>query len=288
MLKYHLYQKSLQLLTIINPKWNVEVSYRHTMKSKINLKNPQTFNEKICWLKLYDYPKNKLVIRCTDKVEARDYIREKGLEGLLNEIYQVCDDPENIEFNKLPAEYVVKWGHDYGSTIICNSTTNTEKVKQKLKRLKHRKFYLNSAEMHYSKIKPKVIVEKLLKDTTQPELYDYKVFCYNGVPRFIMVCLGRQENNTKFYFFDTQWTFLRLNNDGKEAPKNFNIPKPVCFEEMLKDARKLSEDFKFVRVDFYIVNDKLVFSELTFSHAAGMDRDIRGSFDLLLGKYLTL
>ncbi|MCC7667116.1 ATP-grasp fold amidoligase family protein [Liquorilactobacillus satsumensis] len=288
MLRYDLYQNGLRFLSLVHPEWNVKLSFQHVLKSKVNLKNPKTFNEKICWLKLYDYPNNALVIRCADKVKVRDYVREKGLGDLLNEVYQVCDTPDEINFDTLPDEYVVKLNNDCGSTLICHKGTDIEKIKAKLNSLKRRKYFLDTAELHYSKIKPKIIVEKLLKGDNQAGVCDYKVYCFNGIPYYVMVCLDRQQGHTRFYYYDKQWNFLRVNIDGRQAPKDFNIPKPVYLDQMLKVAHTLSEDFKFVRTDFYIANNKLVFGELTFSPSAGMDEDIDGELDPLLSKHLVL
>ncbi|KRL04561.1 ATP-grasp fold amidoligase family protein [Liquorilactobacillus oeni] len=290
MLKQDLYQNGLRFLTILNPSWNVKFSFKHILKNRIDLKNPKTFNEKICWLKLYDYPNNQLVIDCTDKVKVRDYVRKKGLDNILNEVYQVCDSPEEIDFEKLPDEYAIKWNNDYGSTILCKKKTEAEieKEKRKLNKLGNRKFFLNTAELHYSKIKPKIIAEKYLNDDSQTDLYDYKVYCFNGVPSFIMVCLERQSGHARFYYYDTDWNFLRLNIDGKKAAEDFSLPKPACLAELLRAAQILSENFKFVRSDFYIVNNKPVFGELTFSPSAGLDDDLEGDLDTLLTEHLIL
>lgn len=283
-----MYKILIRFLTILNPKWNVEVTYKHMIGRKINLENPIGFNEKINWLKLYSYPNNNLVIRCTDKVKVREYIVNLGLGHILNEVYQVCDKPEDINFNKLPNQYVVKWNNDCGSTIICSDQSDKKDIVKKLNCFQKRNFFLDTAELHYKKIKPQVMVEHFLKDSAHKEPIDYKIYCYDGIPKFIMVCVDRQFGKVKYYFFDTNWNFLRINNDGKKAPVNFDFPRPDCLEEMLNYSKIITKGFRFVRNDFYVINGKPIFGEMTFTPAAGLDGSLDKKLDYFLGNDLIL
>lgn len=278
--------KILSLLTMISPKLSVRVEFFHRFHRKINLKKPVTFNEKINYLKLFDYPKNNLVIQCTDKFAVREYVKSKKLGHILNSLYQVKESPDDIDFSTLPSDFVVKWNNDVGSSIICDTKTNEESIKKQLTNFGKKKFYLETSEMHYKKIQPRILVEKLLKSDFG--LDDYKLYCYNGIPKFIMVCKGRQTGNVKFYFFDTNWNFLRINTDGKNAPKDFKLDKPECLDQMIYYAKILSKDFKFVRSDFYVVDGKPVFGELTFTPAAGYDGSLNYHLDNYLGSFIKI
>lgn len=118
---------------------------------------------------------------------------------------------------------------------------------------------------------------------------DYKVYCFNGEPKYILVCVGREEKgHPKFYFFDAEWKLAPLNKDSQNAGENFTIEKPVCLEKLLEYARKLSKPFPFVRADFYIVKDKIYFGELTFTPAGGMDANRLKETDIMFGKLLKI
>lgn len=282
-------QKFREVTGAISPGFNTRLNFLIKKKRLPNLKKPITFDDKITWLKLYDYPINNLVIQCTDKYLVRDYIIEKGYESLLNELLGVWDSPLDINFEQLPQSFVLKWNNDYNSTYVIKDKENEDlkKIVSELDYKGKQKFYLRASEMHYKPIPKKVLAEKLLIEPNTSVLTDYKLYCYHGKVKYIMLCIGRDEG-VKYYYFDTDWNFLRINDDGKNAPDNFTIDRPSKIDEMIEIAEVLSEPFKFVRSDFYLIEDRIIFGELTFTPASGMDPKLYKELDVMFGKDLIL
>lgn len=278
------------LLTTISPTLNTRLIYRVSKGKWINLESPKTFDEKISWLKLNIYNKSSLVSQCADKYEVREYVRACGLEEILNELYDVFESEDEIEWTHLPNKFVLKWNMGCGCNIICKNKEemDSDVVKSKLKKWGNTKYYLPNAELQYKYIQPKITLERLLEkqDGNLPD--DYKLYCFNGVAKYVMVCVGREEGNPKFYFFDRSWNLVRLNKDGKEAPENFSIPKPEGLDKLFEYADILSKPFPFVRADFYLVDGKVIFGELTFTPSGGRDSNMPHDMDLKLGELISL
>lgn len=279
--------KLRKLVGKTSPILNTRISYFVRKKRRINLKNPETFDEKISWLKLFDYPNNDLVIQCSDKFLVREYVEKCGFAEDLNTLIELYDNPKQIQLDKLPLKSVIKWNNDCGSTIVFNKETDSfEDVKEFLINKGSENYYLLSAEMHYKSIVPKIIVEAFLDDGHG--LIDYKVYCFNGQPVYIMVCLGRQDSETKFYFMDTDWKLQKINQDGMDFDGDIPIEKPKNLDLLLNRAKVMSQPFKFVRCDYYIVNDKLYFGELTFTPSSGIDPSLTEGLDAHLGELIKL
>lgn len=284
-----LIQKIREVFGAISPTFNTKINFLIKKKKLPNLKKPKTFDEKITWLKLYDYPHNELVSICSDKYRVREYVEKCGFPDILNDLLGVWDSPSEIDFSELPESFVIKWNHDYNSTFVVldkNDYPLDEMVKS-LERKGKEKFYLRASEMHYKNIEPKIIAEKLLVEPGASVLTDYKLYTYHGKVEYIMVCTGR-DDGVKFYFFDKSWNFLRINKDGKEAPSDFSIPKPAGIDRMIEIAEILGKPFKYVRADFYLIEGKTYFGELTFTPASGMDANLDLELDLLFGNKLNL
>ena len=166
----------------------------------------------------------------------------------------------------------------------------TEDAKKKMKKWgKDRGCYLDYAEMQYKGVRRKIIVEEYLKPETGLVPADYKVYCFNGQPKFILVCVGREnDRRPKFYFFNENWELARINPDSKKAPEGFSYPRPSCFDKLMQSAKTLSAPFEFVRADFYVVNDKVYFGELTFTPAGGTDPNRLRETDLMFGNMLKI
>lgn len=263
----------LSILTIISPVLNTKVFYKKRIGEKINLKNPETFNEKIQWLKLnYLYP-NDLVTRCADKVAVRDYIKELGCEEILIDTIKIYNNVDEINFDELPNKFVLKWNFGCGYNIICTdkSKLNVNVTKKILKKWGRSKFHLHNSELHYKKINRKIICEKFIEPENGVLPEDYKFYCFNGKAEYVMICYGRDKGKPDFYFFDRNWKIAKINKKSEKLPNNFNIPKPKMMDEMFKYADKLSKEFPFVRVDLYTTQDKVYFGELTFTPSAGLD-----------------
>ena len=240
---------------------------RILLKKKVGLKNPQTFNEKIQWLKLHDYPTNQLVIDGADKYKVRAYVEKKGLGNILVPLIGHWDKPEDIEWDKLPDKFVLKCNHGCAYNILCNdkNTFDKEDAIKKMRKWMKEDFGAFNIETHYSKIKPHITCEEFLGDC----IIDYKFFCFNGEPKYIYVSSDlihdRQAQIGFFYLDGTKMPLIR----DDYAPMDIE-ELPPFFDQMKETARVLCQDFPFVRVDFFLANNTYYFAELTFTPSGGM------------------
>lgn len=275
-------------------KWDdktyLERKFEACMGRKLDLDNPQTFNEKLQWLKLYDHNPEYTVM--VDKYLVRDYIREKLGEEYLIPLIGVWDSPDEIDFDALPDKFVLKCNHNSGvGMYICKdkSKMNVEKVKRELRRGLAQDYYLTGREWPYKNVPRKIICEKFMLDMPgATDFTDYKFFCFDGMVDCVMVCLERSSGDTKFYFFDKGWNLKRLNIRGRNAPEGFTIPKPACMDEMFKIAAELSKGMPFTRVDLYQSNGQVYFGELTFFPDSGFDANLLCETDAYFGKLIDL
>ena len=264
--------------------------YQAVMGKKLNLDNPVTFNEKLQWLKLHDRrPEYTMMV---DKYKVRDYIAEKLGEEYLIPLLGVWDDPDDIDFDALPNQFVLKCNHNSGlGMCICKdkSKLDIEKVKKELRKGLVQDYYLTGREWPYKDVPRKIICEQYMEDSSQKDsLTDYKFFCFNGVADCVMVCLDRFSGDTKFYFFDKNWKLKRLNIRGKNAPEGFSIPKPSCMDKMFRIAEQLSEGLSFSRIDLYECNGKIYFGEITIFPASGFDANLLPETDQYFGEMIDL
>ena len=255
--------------TLISPKLNTKLHYRRAFKKKLDLNNPKTLNEKLLWLKLNKYMKDPLVIQCADKYAVRDYIKDCGCEEILNDLIAVYDSPEEIDWDALPEKFVLKWNFGAGMNIICDDKSKLDKeaTLKQLKKWGKCKFWLHNSEMQYKYAPKKIICENYLKDDFREVLTDFKVYSFHGEPQAILV-MNDRGGQIKAEFFDSNWNALE--SGSKYCKPKVSTERPVCFSQMLHVTRKLSKPFPFVRCDFYVVNDKLYFGELTFTPAGGL------------------
>lgn len=242
-----------------------KVYYKVILGEKCNLDEPRTFNEKLCWLKVNDYPQNALVIKCTDKYRVREYVKEKIGEEYLVPLINHWNTPDKIDFSQLPSKFILKCNHGCGYNILVDDVKEVDEkeIKAELKRWMKEDFSLFNAEPHYHFIKREVICEEHLGK----DLVDYKFFCFNGKPEFFYVSAGLLDNDTavmKHYNIDgTPAPFQR----GAYREKDFDLDERLS--QMVELAKKLSQDFKFVRVDLVVAQGKIWFSELTFTPGGG-------------------
>ena len=283
-------QYILMLLTKISPKINSEILYWGIIGKKLNLKNPQNFNEKLMWLKLNKYGNNELVSKCADKYSVREYVKECGCGEILNDLIDVYSNVNDIDFNKLPDKFVLKCNHASGYNIICKDKNKLDerKTKKQLKKWLKKDYWAMYSEMQYKNIERKIVCEKFLESEGELSIVDYKVYCFNGKADFIMICIGRNTGHIKYYYMDKNWKVMKVNDLGMETPDDFQIEKPKCVDKMFEYAEKLAKPFDFVRVDFYDYKDKPVFGELTFTPSACVDTDYTEQGCLQLGKKLHL
>lgn len=256
----------------------------------LHLKQPRTYNEKLQWIKLYD--RNPEYTRMVDKIEAKKYVSDiLGNEDHIVPTIGVYDHANNIDFDVLPNQFVLKCSHDSGSCIICSdkSSFDKEQAIRKLNHLLGNNFYYVAREWPYKNVKPRIIVEKYICDSQseRTNLCDYKFYCFNGKVDCILVCSNRQAD-LRYYYFTPDWQFLRWDRKTQYMPCGFTLPKPSHLDEMITLAEKLSSRVKHVRVDLYDVGGKVFFGEYTFFTNCGFDRTITHECDVYLGKKLSV
>lgn len=265
----------------------IEKLYRLSIGKKLNLDNPKTFNEKLQWLKLYN--RKPEYTKMVDKYEVRKYISEKIGDEYLIPLIGVYDKFEEIDFDKLPEQFVIKCNHDSGSTIICKNKDEFDYklcMKKINKALKRNYFYLGR-EWPYKNVKPKIIIEKYLGVDGRTEIVDYKFMCFNGRVKCSFVCLDRDKSEgLKVDFYDLQWKKMPFQRHYPNS--NRDIEKPKNYNLMIKLAEKLAEGIPFVRVDFYEIDGKVYFGELTFFPGGGMEEFEPEEYDEILGNMIEL
>lgn len=253
----------------------------------LNLNNPKTFNEKLQWIKINDH--NPLYTTIVDKVAVKEYVSKIIGSEYIVPTLGVWNDFDSIDFNHLPKQFVLKCNHDSGGLVICKDVTNfdVEKARNKINKSLQRNYYWTGREWPYKNVKPCVMAEQFLTDESEVELKDYKFFCFNGDPKFFKVDFDRFiEHHANYY--DLEMILLEFGEVICPPIKNREIEKPKNFEKMVELAKKLSKGFPFLRVDFYNVDGKIYFGELTLFPASGAGPFIPYSADMELGKYLEL
>ena len=253
----------------------------------LNLDSPKTFNEKLQWLKFND--RNPLYTEMVDKFAVKKYVASIIGEKYVVPTIAVFDNPDEIDFGVLPDRFVLKCTHDSGGIVICKDKASLDKdaARKKLKAGWSRNYYRFSMEFPYKDVKPRIIAEEFLTNEGF-DLCDYKVHCFNGVPKLVLVCKDRYSKcGLTEDFFTEGWEHLEVKRPTHPNSKEI-IPIPVQLDEMLSLSRLLSKGIPFVRVDWYISYDKLYFGELTFFPASGMTPFVPKSFDDLFGSWLEL
>ena len=262
--------------------------YRLKIGRKLNWQNPKSFNEKIQWLKLY----NRIpeYTKYVDKYKVREYIAKTIGEKYLIPLLGVWDNPDEIDFNRLPNQFVLKCNHNSGGLCVCKdkSSFDIEEAKAKLRKSLKMDYYLKFREWPYKDVPRKIIAEKYMVDNTElSSLRDYKFMCFDGKVKCSFVCSDR---NTKkglhVTFFDTDWNVLPF--ERHYPARKDGLPKPKNYDEMVILAEKLSNSIPFVRVDFYEINGKVYFGELTFYPGSGFEEFTPYSADEWLGSFIKL
>lgn len=279
------------LLTLISrwikdDEWYIKMRYRLYVGKKLRLDAPETFNEKLQWLKLYD--RKPIYTTMVDKCEVKKYVAAIIGEEHIIPTIAVYDKVEDIDFDALPDQFVMKCTHDSGGLVICKDKSKLDKeaaVKKLGKRLK-KKYYLRTREWSYRDVKPRIIVEKYMEDESGWQLKDYKIFCFNGEPRFIEVDYDRYVGH-KLNVYDLDWKFVDFYMTSPND-KNVEIAKPESLNQMLDYARMLAKDIPFVRVDFYSIYSNIYFGEMTFFPGSGMIDFHPKKYDQILGEMLKL
>lgn len=287
-------RKALGLLERLAPKVPIpdklylRIKYYFRMGKVLHLKHPKTFNEKIQWLKLYGRRPIDTVL--ADKYAVKEYITNTIGSQYVIPLIGVWNSFDEIDFSQLPDQFVLKCTHDSGGIVVCKdkSTLNIDKAKRVINHALKNDFYVFSREKAYKNIPRRIIAEEYKEDSKTKELRDYKFFCFDGEPKLLYVASDRQnaEEETKFDFFDMQYNRLPFTNGH---PNSIVLPEqPTKFEEMKKLAGILSKGIPHVRVDFYEVNGRVFFGEMTYSHLAGMTPFDPEDWDYTLGSWITL
>ena len=291
MVKMKFYQKVINKLInknvfdFLSDEQFLKFKFRIHMDKKLDLKNPRTFNEKLQWLKLND--RNPEYTKMVDKYAVREYIAKKiGAEYLIP-LLGVWDSVDDIDFDSLPNQFVLKCNHDSGGHVICKdkSKLDVEEARKKLSKVMKRDFYKLSREWPYKNVKRKIIAEKFMVDESGTELKDYKFFCFDGRCEYMFVATDRP-HDTKFDFYDMDFKHLPFKQGHPHATKE--IQKPKAFDEMKELAQKLSKGIKQVRIDFYEINGKVYFGEITFFHYSGFTPFEPEEWDYKFGELIKL
>lgn len=257
------------LIKWISPTLFVKLQYFYITHHWPNLKEPVRYTEKLQYLRLFVYPNDDLVIKCSDREAVRDYVNERGFNNILIPIYGVYENFNEIDFVRLPNTFVLKATHAcaFNKLVFDKSTTDLIPLKKKFVKWLETDYGKQTVERHYSKIKPQIIIEKLLLENQNLPI-EYKIHVFNGVAKYMYVVTGRGENiRYNNYYID--WTPFdgAQFNGWKKSEEEIDMPKN--WDEMVRIAESLAQPFPFVRVDLYSINGKIYFNELTFTPAKG-------------------
>lgn len=262
----------------------IETVYKRINHVSLNLDCPQTFNEKLNWLKLYN--QNPLYTKLADKYLAKEYVAGVIGEEYVVRNYGVWKTFDEIDFDSLPDRFILKATHDSGGVTICRDKSQLDMLALKIKfdRILKTNYFYKLREWVYKNAEPKIIADELLDDHSGHELTDYKFWCFNGEAK-IMYITNKGENIYE-NFYDMDYTPIDINHG---YPRRFpEYTKPQNFELMKSLAAKLSKDIPFVRVDFFDIDGKVYFGEFTFYDWAGMKSFVSKDWDKLLGDWIKL
>ena len=283
-----LYMLNLRIFRFIPDAIFLKIKYRLIMGKKLDLKNPKTFNEKLQWLKLYD--RRPEYTKMVDKYEVRKYIAKTIGEEYLIPLLGVYDSFDDIDFDRLPNQFVLKPNHTSGDFYICRdkSKIDYKKLKKEVNRWLKREYYWLHREWPYKNVKPRILCEKYLVDESGKELIDYKFMCFNGEVKCIFVCSNRNSPlGLNIDIYNVDWNLMPFGRPN--SPRTgVKIPKPRNFNKMIEFAEKLAKDIPFIRVDFYEVDGHLYFGELTFYPTSGFGKFTPEYYDDILGSWLKL
>lgn len=267
----------------------LKLLYNLNFNKQLNLKNPQTFSEKIQWLKLYN--RKQEYTQLVDKAEVKQYVKKIIGEEYVIPTYHIWNALDEIDVNSLPDKFVLKTTGGGGSTgvVICNdkSKFDYDAVKRKLKKSSERNIYKNFREWPYKNIRPRFIAEQLLEMPDGSDLMDYKFFCFNGEPKYCQVISGRNDVMS-IDFFDMKWEHQPFHEPRNYPFAEVRPLKPINFDLMKDLSRKLADNIPFVRIDFYNINGKIYFSEITFFPTSGLGGFSPEEWDLKFGRMINL
>ncbi len=277
-------------LGFINDEKYLKMMYWANTGKKLNLDNPITYNEKLQWLKLHC--KKEEYSKMVDKYEAKKWIASKIGSEYVIPLLGVWETFDDIDFDLLPNQFVLKCTHDSGGLIICKDKIKLDKeaAKKKIENSLKRNYFLVAREYPYKNVKPRIIAEKYMEDTTCNEenencLTDYKFFCFDGNPKIVYIGKDHSKHaTTDFFDMDFNHLPIKMRDPNAKTPPN----KPIVFEEMKRLATKLSQGCPHLRVDFYLINGKIYVGELTFFHGGGFTEVKPEEWNYKMGEWINI
>lgn len=280
-------------LSFLPDKLYLSLRYRFLMGCWIDWKNPQSFMEKIQWLKLYD--RRSIYTTMVDKYSAKEYVASIIGDEYIIPNLGIWDTPNNIDWDSLPDQFVLKTTHGGGScgVIICKdkSLFDREKAIDKLNKSLGLDIYTSFREWPYKNVPRRIIAEQYISPSSSvitSDLADYKFFCFNGEPKYCQVIRNRSELET-IDFYDMDWNHQEFVGLNPVAKNGFEpVPRPICLNVMCEICRKLSKDIPFLRVDLYLIDNKIYFGELTFYPASGIGSFTPREWQYKLGALIDL
>ena len=269
----------------------LKLLYYGSFGQKLDLAHPKSYNEKLQWLKLNDRKEQYAVM--VDKVAVREYIKERIGEAYLIPALGVWDTPDEIDFDALPNQFVLKCSHNSGKGMcICKDkeSIDIDLVRKQLKKGLEERYFLTGREWPYKNVKPRILAEKYMVDESGSELKDYKVLCFEGEPKLIELHMGRFTDHQTQDVYDTSWkkTSISQGNEEGYGMSKTDVAVPKCLDEMLRLSKELSRGIHHLRVDWYSINGKLYFGELTFFDGSGFVPFDDPNDDLTLGSWIKL
>ena len=275
------------LLAFLPDKIYLKLQYQLTFNKKLNLNNPQTFNEKMQWLKLYD--RDPIYTTMVDKHRVKAYVSELIGEEHIIPSLGVWDSLDEIDFDSLPEQFVLKCTHDSGGLVICRDKSQFDRsaAREKIEKSLKKNYYRRCREWPYKDVHPRVLAEPYMQDGDSLSLPVYKFFCFNGKVKVIQVILNDKTPSESIDYFDREWNLLPLRQNYPNSDSS--LPKPDLLEEMISFAETLAKNRKsFIRVDLYSINGKIYFSEYTFFSDSGLAAFSPEDWDLKLGSWISL
>lgn len=269
----------------------LKIMFKYYIGHKLNLKMPSSYNEKLQWIKLYD--RNPVYTKYVDKIAVRDFIADTLGKEYLIPLIGVWHDPDEIDFSALPDQFVLKCNHNSGTGMcICKdkSIINPIEIKENLRKGLKEDYFYQGREWPYKNVERKILCEKFMVDESGTELKDYKVMCFNGEPKLIELHMGRFTDHQTQDFYDINWKRTNITQGGISVygASTTDMPKPDTLDKMLEFSRILSKGIPHVRIDWYSINGKLFFGEMTFFDGSGFDPYDKYEDDLLLGSWINL
>lgn len=291
---HSLAQVSKEILSRISPRLLTSLEFHHIFGRWINWRHPSDLNEKINWLKFFS--DTSLWTQCADKYSVRKYVEDCGYANSLVQLYGKWDSSKEIDWAKLPNQFVMKVNNGSGDILVCKNKAelDVQKASSRFDALMKKRFSNYNAEPHYMAMTPCIIAEELLDTTKQPietdTLIDYKIWCFDGSPKYVWACYNRHKESVEVATYDLDWNRHDeksvFTSHYKKALKT--LPRPVSLQDMLMMAAKLSEGIPQVRVDLYEIGGKPYFGEMTFTSAGGFNNFYTQDFLDELGGYVRL